>query len=716
MSSSDAVQEKNILQLLYLESGKIRVYFDPSSQQGTVQPFYDAEIDTKKVGETVRKIREDLDSLNSFENPDPDRFEKLKKSCSVLYDDLLCEEIKTALQSTPQKNLEIILEDRLTYIPLEWLFDGQQFLCEQFNIGRQIRTKAHTISSTHSSNTHHSRHQGDPLRMLIITDPREDLAMAQKEGEEIQKTLGSDGNAAKLTICSRSGDQVDKDFLKKELKDYDLVHYAGHVKYDPAHPEKSYWDLSDGKFSVQDIKSMAGNKKAMPTLIFCNACRSALIGQRTHFLDGGLVETFLKAGVQNYIGTFCYTSDKYGMYMGVEFYSQLIMGNTVAAALRKARVSFIQKYGQESISWMNYVFYGDPASYLIKPDPPVIKQNDPPGSPIIGADIETDIEPRNETGSNPGINPAIETGNETDIKPGNEPPGNKPDIEPVPLIVKIRDEFMSIPKRAPFGKALLVSLTVLICLCGFYFATNFFLQRHSLQEDQRKNEKIIAIDQREKGKRIEELKRLISEKLKARYQAQAQAQTKAQGQSQTERGTSGNQASSPEQSVSKPYVIAVFVTFNERERSVPRWVALKLETLNRKIIKQFLKDAKISVAEREELDKLLNERDLVLSDLPWDKPADRNLFCRFLYARAMLFLDACKGDTDGKDEKDGKSDKDSERIFLCYKLVDVERAILTGIDDDLELTEKTSVTDIAERVYQRVQKVICDMYIYSKQN
>ncbi|MGA1842463.1 MAG: CHAT domain-containing protein [bacterium] len=619
MSTPGFVQEKNILELIYLESGKIRLYFYQSSQTGPLRNRDGTEIAMDRIERAVEKIKNDLDRFNNFKT-DPGQFIHFKKSCYLLYDELLSRDIKEALQNTTLRNLELKLDVNLIHIPWEWLFDGEQFLCERFNMGRQIQTRVNR-----KNGPDYALPIPPPLNMLIITDPTEDLAMSQKEGEEIKAVLGPSGRVIECEI--HSGDQVDTDFVRKYLRDYHLVHYAGHVIHEENQPEKSAWLLSDGRFSGSDIEKMAGGQMAMPPLVFCNACKSAATSPKMHFLDEGLIESFLKAGVQNYIGTFCITSDEYGMYMGKEFYSHLMTGHTVAEALRKARVSFQQKYGQESLSWLNYVFYGDPALYLIE-----LSQKDP--------------------------------------KDSNEKEGDKKSaLAPVKEPIHTRNP-INISKRVYTLKPFLIALIVLICLGGLIFCMG--KEWEWVPWDIGDNADGINMPQEE---RIEILKGKIREKLLQRIpEGKASSRDRA-----------------------RPFVVVVFNIFNEKKSTAPGWAASMLKGLTRKIIINFTKDPQLELGEREKLDKLLEEMDLDLSVLPWDNPDSLNLFGKFLYARAMLFLDICK---------------EPEGIFLYYRLVDVKTALVKYAGDDIEFVKEASVSDLAEKVYHRTQKAIYDVYLY----
>ncbi|MGA1863609.1 MAG: CHAT domain-containing protein [bacterium] len=617
MNSETYIREKNILELIYLETGKIRIYFYQSSHTGPLRNRICAEIAQGKVERIVERIKEDLDRFNNFKT-DPEHFKNLKRSCHLLYDELFSREIKEALQKTSLKHLELKLDDHLMYIPWEWLFDGEQFLCEQFAIGRQIQTEVDKKNSVYNSQS-----LKPPLSMLIITDPTEDLAMAQREGEEIQKLLGANGQDLELGFYS--GDQVDTDFVQKYLRDYNLVHYAGHIIYEPDQPEKSCWILSDGRFNCRDIEKMAGGQKAMPALVFCNACKSAVSGQKPRFLNGGLVESFLKAGVQFYIGTFCDTSDEYGMYMGKGFYYHLMTGHTVAEALRKARSSFQKSYGKESLSWLNYVLYGDPTSYLINNTP-------------------------------------RDKGSRSEKKDSRDRPPIIINKEPV-----ITRRPVKVSRKVSALKPFLIAIIILMCLGGLYY----IMGKGGLLGRKGDNRGVSLTQEQ----RIEILKDRIRKMLLQR--------------------TQGGIASGPDIS-SRPFVLVVFNIFDEKKDAAPGWAAAMLQDLTRKISIRFVKDPQIELGERKALDKLLEEMDLDLSVLPWTNPEASSLFGKFLYARAMLFLDICR---------------EPEGTFLYSRLVDVETGLVKYADDDLKLIKRAPVHDLAEKVYLRTQTVINDIYL-----
>ena len=60
------------------------------------------------------------------------------------------------------------------------------------------------------------------------------------------------------------------------------------------------------------------------------------------------------------MGTFWEVLDEPSSRFALEFYKQLISGNTIGEAIRQARLTLIKEYGEETIVWGSYLLYGDP--------------------------------------------------------------------------------------------------------------------------------------------------------------------------------------------------------------------------------------------------------------------------------------------------------------------------------------------------------------------
>jgi class 3 adenylate cyclase/CHAT domain-containing protein/tetratricopeptide (TPR) repeat protein len=279
---------------------------------------------------------------------------KLREVGQVFYDELFTHTIKEKIKNTTTQYLSLNLDERLVQVPWELLNDGQQFLCQRFNMGRLVRTRQNVPGIR-------NRVLASPLKMLILADPKGDLKGAYAEGTQVRDYMDRDKDL--IDVSFHSGD-ITSDFIKGKIRNFDFVHFAGHADYNSENPGDSGWRLTKGTFKAGDITKMAG-AAAMPALIFANACQSARTNEwslKGHFQDEifGLANAFLLTGVKHYVGTFWEILDEPSSYFALEFYKQIFLGMTTGEAIRNARFALIKQHGEENIVWASYLLYGDP--------------------------------------------------------------------------------------------------------------------------------------------------------------------------------------------------------------------------------------------------------------------------------------------------------------------------------------------------------------------
>ncbi len=292
-----------------------------------------------------------------------DYIDSLKKTGQVLWDHLFTRSVKDRLKATIIKDLVLSIDEELINIPWELIFDGNEFLCLKFNLGRLVRTKGEIRPVQYRSAT-------TIPKMLILANPTADLKSAYLEGVNIKNQF--DRKRAEISIDFKST-RIDTLYVKKNLRDYDIVHFAGHCEYDTDNPKNSGWVLSDGKFTTTDILAL-GESLHLPSLIFSNACHSAEAATGPMATDYqeknySLASAFLFSGVRHYIGTIWKIEDPVSLVFAKEFYTQLIKGNSVGECMRLSRVKLIKEYGITAISWASYLLYGNPNFVLFRRKP-----------------------------------------------------------------------------------------------------------------------------------------------------------------------------------------------------------------------------------------------------------------------------------------------------------------------------------------------------------
>ncbi|MFZ0242717.1 MAG: CHAT domain-containing protein [Desulfobacterales bacterium] len=334
---------------------KISAHENVAGDESTLRHYEKSAVDMTMVNSRCRDLVDLLNKANRRGWVPREALAHLREIGQILYDELLTLSIKERLRNTPAESLVLAIDDQLVHIPWELLYDGRQFLCQRFEMGRVVTTSRNFPGS-------HSRALAVPLRMLILADPTGDLKGAYAEGTQIRDFI--DQNRTFVRVSLRA-DHVSADVIKGKLRNFDFIHFAGHADYQPQNSDDSGWRLRDSRLSTKDIIKMAGTT-TMPAMIFANACQSGRTEQWTlsESFENNIFElanAFLLAGVKHYIGTFWEILDEQSNLFALEFYRHLFSDISVGQALNRARKTYIELHGEESIVWASYVLYGDPS-------------------------------------------------------------------------------------------------------------------------------------------------------------------------------------------------------------------------------------------------------------------------------------------------------------------------------------------------------------------
>lgn len=324
---------------------RLRVSFFEGRDR-SLRPYEFQEAAWDQIEAAAADVFAILQRANRNGRVSPEVLDSLKKSGRLLFDLLIPPHAKAKLAGTTAETLTLTLDDTVLQLPWELLHDGRDFLCRRFALGRIASTRQAPIA-------HFSRSFEAPFKVLVIADPRGDLEACYREGLDIKNFLDRKRDVFRVDFKSYP---VDIAFVKKNIHDYDIVHYAGHACYDVGNPAQSGWLLSDGTLKAAEIAALGGTQP-MPALVFANACQS---GQAGHAEIFGLANAFLLASVQHYIGTFSEIVDEPSQRFAKYFYQFIAAGDAVGPALRSARGALIEASPGQSLIWANYLLYGEP--------------------------------------------------------------------------------------------------------------------------------------------------------------------------------------------------------------------------------------------------------------------------------------------------------------------------------------------------------------------
>jgi len=358
MSNSNAL----VLEILRQDGRLAMSVFEQEELSSTIRHYSQCPYPSLEIHKLCQEVTSILNKANKKGILEPDLIRDLKKIGQLLWDQLITRPVKDRLKTTQILNLTLALDEDLIHIPWELLYDGRDFLCLKFNLGRLVRTKVQI-------NLPQYRSASGTLKMLVLANPTNDLNSAYLEGIHIKNQFDRQRNQIRIDFKST---HIDALYVKKNLRDYDILHFAGHCEYDSEEPGNSGWVLEDGRFTSRDILAL-GESQSLPTLVFANACYSAHVALATDSMEPdyqekiySLAEAFLFSGVRLYIGAIRKIEDPVSLIFAQEFYTQLIKGKSVGECMRIGRLRLVQKYGITAIPWVSYLLYGDPNFVLFR--------------------------------------------------------------------------------------------------------------------------------------------------------------------------------------------------------------------------------------------------------------------------------------------------------------------------------------------------------------
>jgi len=359
------------------EKVRVSAFEKVADEEQSLKHYEDKTISIADIERFCKEVVTLLNRANRRGDVSPEIVKELKKIGQVFYDEILTPKAKSALRSTTSEDLILYIDDHLVQVPWELLFDGKDFLCLRFNMGRIVSTRQDITGIQ-------KRVPGKSLKMLIVSDPQKNLKAAYKEGIKLRDEISRREEIIKVNLVSSS---VDTQYIKKNIRDFDIVHYAGHADHNPEDPSQSGWIMSDGKFTSSDISNMTGSTP-LPALVFSNACHSGRTGewQVTKGFEEhvyGLANAFLLSGATHYIGTFWEIIDSPGSNFAIEFYKAVANNQSVGESIRTARKSLIEQLGEENIIWASYMLYGDPTYRVLQKPFPILTKEAPQPTKVI---------------------------------------------------------------------------------------------------------------------------------------------------------------------------------------------------------------------------------------------------------------------------------------------------------------------------------------------
>ena len=305
--------------------------------------------DAAATAATARAIVDVLARGNRARTLSDKNLEDLKHHGEALWRTLVPAELHDELLRGDSLALE--LDEALVAVPWELMFDGTQFLGRRLSVGRIVATRQ-AASRRRAAHRRHAdsraRHGGDP---------KGDLPEVRAEGEAIIDELEKHA-----TVKARLSTAPDRAFALRYLKDYDIVHFAGHADYVAADAGQERLDARrrqarrrrnrHARRRTADADDRLRQRLPVgPHRRRGTATRRRCSGWRTRSSRRACATTSARSGRWS-------TASRRSS--PAEFYRHLTDGKAIGAAVRHARAAVVERAGETALAWASYVLYGDP--------------------------------------------------------------------------------------------------------------------------------------------------------------------------------------------------------------------------------------------------------------------------------------------------------------------------------------------------------------------
>ena len=207
-------------------------------------------------------------------------------------------------------------------------------------------------SATHYFNTR-KKYDINKIMLLAPKYIAEDLQYTGAEIENIHDKIGGDINHSHITSTH----------ILEAIKNYDLVHFAGHTYSDIKNPNETYLLASNEEERLY-MKDIIEHKSAANLLVL-SSCHSASGIQDIEGLIG-LNYAFSLAGSPNIISSKWEASDQESVDFFTDFYTNLKQGNNSIVSLQQAKINALKNGplpARHPYFWANWEYSGHTVNY-----------------------------------------------------------------------------------------------------------------------------------------------------------------------------------------------------------------------------------------------------------------------------------------------------------------------------------------------------------------
>jgi CHAT domain-containing protein len=292
----------------------------------TSQDIYRHTIDLDIIGEPLTNF---FNIIQNLEFVDIKGYNFLTYSQAVYQ--LLIQPIKQYLPSSSK--IGFVLDSYFQNLPLDMLYDGQEYLLEKYIISvgssaKQLRQSLLKPATTLASGVSQI---GPSFSNSIVPRDLRPLPQVKLEIENIKKANPS---AITLLDSEFTHERFSKDI---ENNSFWAIHLSSHAQFS-SDIEQTFVLAWDTPLMVNDLKALLQNKSNLDLLVL-SACQTAK-GDRRSFL--GIAGIAAQAGARGVVASLWLVDADSTAQLMTKFYEGLKSGLTKAEALRSAQLSLLK--------------------------------------------------------------------------------------------------------------------------------------------------------------------------------------------------------------------------------------------------------------------------------------------------------------------------------------------------------------------------------------
>lgn len=304
-------------------------------------------VSEKELRESVKQFRQQIENCENQSCQSKDTT-KINRISRTLHNWLMPIALKGLLQNAKVTRLSFALDSVTRYLPIEALYDGNQYLIQNYSVSVIISTYL-TDSQERLKNHPKVLAMGLSNSAIIplagINTPKSDRFNPLINVP--QELTGIVGNPSNNTYSGLSflNQEFTLSSLNQNIPNYNILHLATHGIFRADNLDASYIVLGDGTaLTIPMIDSRLSSLSNIH-LVVLSACQTGLGGANQDGVEiSGISNAFLSKGAKSVAATLWQVNDNSTSQLMQRFYQNLSLGTmTKAEALQKAQLTLIGK-------------------------------------------------------------------------------------------------------------------------------------------------------------------------------------------------------------------------------------------------------------------------------------------------------------------------------------------------------------------------------------